>query len=385
MSKVIFEGKAHSRTSCYTRILFIFVALLLTQAAFAQIDTINAAVQGQQCASDRSGLGALTCGASDLVASAVTKLNSNFVQPCPIGTQANVSLLVTLKSKTTTRYNVGLFIGENGNDSHKPGGTCSVTTFPTTPNGGTANIAGGKWFNADGNACGDYQTSSTTNNEVDNVLVLCKADANGNLLLPYTITYGNNQNGTCTGPGNVKAGTKSKCNTSPGIAVTNIFVTTAATPACSETESYDPVTNVVTSTFNIFNGSNDPNSQQAADGTSFRDDLSAFGLSNVVVTCTNSTGSATCPTDLAVSPSNVVTGTIATFPYGGNVEITITANATPGDQNTYNNQIDLITPPTVLPGQPPYVRDQTTGISTFANACVSAVQLPVRLQKFDVK
>jgi len=364
-----------------TRILTASAALLLGTQAFAQ-DTIETATQGQVCAGQRfNDLGGqattLGCVANDLVVTTSSTLNANTVQACPINTQSTVSLLVTIQSSSTDRYNIGYFVGENGNPSNSNVGTCSLAIFPTTPTG--THVSGGKWYSDDANGCGDYNKQSTTTNQVDNVKVLCQGDVNGNLVIPYTLVYGNSGQGTCD-LSTVNAGTQSKCQTGT-TPVSNVFVTTDANPSCTKDFGVGAAGDVLTSTIVISN--NDPNHNQAADGTTFEDNFNNNTpvLSVLTVNCVGSNG-ATCSIN---NNSGDVTGTISAFPFGSSVTITITAATTPGDTSAYSNSVDLTTPPTVLPPSPPYTRDPATGISTFLGACSAQTTLPVKLQKFEVK
>lgn len=364
-----------------TRTLTATAALLLGAQAFAQ-DTVETAVQGQVCAGQRyNDLGGaqttLGCVANDLVVTTSSTLNANTVQQCPINTQSTVSLLVTIQSSSTDRYNVGYFVGENGNASNSNVGTCSIATFPTSPTG--THISGGKWYSDDGNACGDYNKQSTSTNQVDNVKVLCQGDANGNLVIPYTLVYGNT-GGTCTGTSNVNAGTQSKCQTGT-TPVSNVFVTTDANPSCTK-EFSGLGGDVLTTTIVISN--NDPNHNQAADGTTFEDN---FNLNTPVLTVLTAncvpSGGAACTVN---NNSGDVTGTIGTFPFGSSVTVTITAATNPGDTSAYSNDASLTTPPTVLPpAGSGWVLDPATGTSTLSPACSAQTTLPVKLQKFDVK
>lgn len=366
-------------------------SLIGAQIAHAQNDTIETATQGHACAEDQyqtlGGKNTLGCTAGDLSASISAQVAGNTVGACPIGTQATVDIEFTLQSNQADRYDVGLFIGENGNSPIVAGGTCSATIFPTTPTGN--NVAGGQWFSANANACGDYNKSSTTNNLIQGAKVLCQGDASGHLVVPFAIIYLNNVGGSagCANLDQVTADNPSKCTSVAAAPISNVFVTTDANPSCGNAGIQfvptDATGGTVTKTFTISNS--DVNHNQAADGTQFEDNLTlntpAVTVTNV--TCGNEQGGAVCG---AMTVANDAMGTITTLPFGGSVDITITGTVAPCPGGcTYTNNVNLITPPTVLPPNPPYTRDPATGISTYTTACSAQATLPVKLQSFDVK
>ena len=396
------RSATRARKSRLYRAIAATTLLYGAQLAYAQDTTVPAATV-HACAEDQykslGGSGTLGCTAGDLAATVSAQVPGNTVGSCPLHDPVNpalpghgtVDVLISLTSGSADRYDVGVFIGEDGNSAIAAGGTCSVATFPTSPTG--TNVSGGKWFNGiDNNACGDYNKNSTSDNLIQGVKVRCTRDpVTKQLVVPFAIVYLNNDNGNpvCTGVNDVTADNTSKCTHNDAAVISNVFVTTSADPECGKSMSFDNTQNLVTTVITITNNSADPNFQDVADGSSFSDDLSAFGFTNITPTCTNTTGGASCPTDLAVSTSpvaGIVTGSIATFPFGSSVEITITANNTPGDTSNVQNSVTLTTPPSVLPplGSPGYTHNND-GTSTFAGACTAAQQLPVKVQSFEVK
>jgi len=367
-----------------------------TQMAYAQ-DTVTTAVQGHACAEDQykslGCSGTLGCTAKDLTATITAMVAGQSVGSCPSPPnpgdpplQGVVDVLVTLQSGSPDRYDVGLFIGEDGNSAIAAGGTCSANIFPTS---GTTQSGTG-WFDAgDGNACGDYAGNSLTINEIDGVKVLCVGDGTGHLLVPFAVVYLNNDNGNpvCASIDDVTADSAPKCIHNDAAVISNVFITNDANPQCDATGApngavYDPVANTLTLTVTVSNS--DPLHPQSADGTSFSDDFTTTTPAVTVnaFSCTPSGGAACNIADNA----GVVSGTITTFPWGSSVVLSVTLGVPPNPGNiSFSSGLTLTTPPTVLPPAPPYVFDGTTGISTDTNACVSAVQLPVKLQSFDVK
>ncbi len=370
-------------------------ATLLTGAQMAQAqDTTEAATPDHACAEDQykalGGSSTLNCVANDLVVTASAMINNNTVGSCPNdGLVHTVDILVGLESGSPERYDIGYFVGQTGNDPLAAGGQCSVAIFPTS--GGNTTPAVG-WFNGDNNACGDYHSNSTTTNLVTGAKVTCisVSPTDPHLVVPYAIVYANNQNGTCTSVDDVTAGTSSKCQAAT-VPVGNVFVTNSANPQCDATGApngavYDPIANTITLTVTVTNS--DPLFPQAGDGTTFSDDFSV-GSPPVTVndfSCTPS-GGAVCQ---IVNNAGVVSGTITSFPWGSSVVLSVTLGvpANPGNV-PFSSGLSLTTPASVLPAVPPYVTNTNSadpgyGSSTNATACLSAVQLPVKLQSFEV-
>lgn len=343
------------------------LAILLGAPLAQAQDTTEVAIQGQTCAGARIAQN-LNCTANEYVVTATSE--SNTITSCNNGDQIVVDINVGITSSSTDRYNVGYFVGEGGNDPQAKTGLCSVATFPTTPTG--SNVSGGKWYSEPpGNACGDYNKNSTTTNLIQGVKVKCAADVNGNLAIPFVVTYSQSGGDTCTGGTDVAPGSPSKCtaNVAP---VTNVVVTYNADPGCSgKTVTYDPVAGTVTSTFTIVN--NDPNNAvppDNADGTTFSDNVAA-PVTVTQTTCTPSGGAAGCTVGFV---GNAVTGTIATFPTGSQVVVTVVGTVPAGNTGTYSNTAN-VTPPANLT-----VGSDATG----NNACTNSTTLPVKLQNFDV-
>jgi hypothetical protein len=348
-----------SRAALPLQTLLVSAMALASTQAFAQ-DTTEAATQGLSCEGQRHG-STVGCVANDFVVTAA--LNSNTITSCQVNTQVVIDILVGLNSGNATRYDIGLFIGENGNSpqTFSLTDTCSVTTFPSTPP---------PWFGPGSNSCGDYQPNGSTSNLVTGVKVLCAADANGNLLLPYTLVYDNNANSACTGATDVQASTQSKCQ-SGGLAVTNVTVLFSGDPTCTKDVVYDPVAQTVSMTIHISNVATTP--PDPADNTTFDDVVPG----PVVVTgavCQNPLGGASCPASVTVS-GNEVSGNVPLLPAGGSVDIVISGTVPPGSGSAgpYSNTANLTPAANV------------TDPNLTNNSCTNgALPLPVKLQSFEV-
>jgi len=390
MLKAPVYRNAHGRAATLLCRLAGTVALLVgAQVALAQ-DTTEPATPDHACAEDQykslGGSSTLNCVANDLVVTASAMINNNTVGACPNDGQVHtVDILVGIDSGSPERYDIGYFVGQTGNSPIVAGGQCSVAIFPTTGANSTATVG---WFNGDNNACGDYHGNSSTTNLVTGAKVTCipTSATDPHLVVPYAIVYANNQSGTCSTVDNVTAGTSSKCQ-SATVPVGNVFVTNDADPACTpDGASFDGTTLTVTATIT----NNDALHTQAADGTTFLTDLS--GITPAVAVQTVSclpTGAASCT---IVNNSNVVSGSFPSFPFGTSVQLTVTMTFPGGPPGNvpYSSALSLTTPASVLPpASDGWVINTDAqspgyGTSTKTNACVSATQLPVKLQSFDV-
>jgi hypothetical protein len=345
-------------------------ALAFAPAVQALEDTTVTALAGTTCAGDR--LTGLNCTANEFVVTA-TAMGNN-ITACHFNDSIpNVDVDVAITSSSTDRYNIGLFIGENGQapDATGTGSTCSVATFPTVADPPSTSTA---WFDAGGNTCGDYHGGSLlTHNLVQGVTLKCIPAADGNLFVPFTVTYSQTAGDACAGPSNVVPGTKSKC-TAGNTSAVGTLVTFNADPACGgKTVTYDPVAGTGTAFFIVQN--NDPNNAvtaDSADGTQYHDAVPGpFVVTGAI--CQVLSGAASCGTGPVVV-GNDVSGTLPTFPTGSSVKITISGTIPGGQTGLYSNTADVI-PPANL----------TAGSDVIGNnSCTNSVTLPVKLQSFDV-
>ena len=385
MRKATVDKDARSR-ACNLFCGLAATAALLVGAQVAQAqDTTEPATADHRCAEDQykalGGSSTLNCVANDLVVTSSAMINNNTVGSCPNdGLTHVVDIVLGITSGSPSRYDVGYFVGQDGNDPTQAGGQCSVAIFPLT---------GGGWFDGDANVCGDYSGGGVAStNLVTSAKVTCIADpVTHHLVVPYAIVYANNTSGTCTSVDDVTAGTSSKCQ-SASVPVGNVFVTNDANPDCTpNSTTFDGTTLTVTATIT----NTDPLHTQSADGTTFLTDLSGITPAVAVqtVTCTPA-GGASCT---IVNNANVVSGSFPLLPFGGSVQlqITVTFPGGPPGNIPYSSMLSLTTPASVLPpASSGWVIDTNSadpgyGTSTLSPACLSAVQLPVKLQSFDVR
>lgn len=167
-----------------------------------------------QCAADRYGQ-SLNCTANDLEFAKDAEILSvdgvPGVTACVAGSTVTMELGFTLQAGQPARYNVGVFVGNQGKDiklTSAGGGnsSCSVATF-TPPDYG--------FLDLDHNPCGDVSDRQLLYPKVT-AEVLCQPSADGRVLLPGLLSWDEQVN-ACSGPQSPVPGTRAKCNASSSI------------------------------------------------------------------------------------------------------------------------------------------------------------------------
>lgn len=170
-----------------------------------------------QCPADRYGAN-LNCNANDVrFAGSPEVLAINGVldaTTCPAGTQVSMDVRFTLETAPNTRYNIGLYVGNDAKDiilmsSSGGNATCSNFSFPNNAEG---------FKNLDGNVCGDVDGDPRTlTPTVTGLNVDCAPDANGKVSIPAALSWEQNAGNatSCLGPQSIVPGSSSKCTASP--------------------------------------------------------------------------------------------------------------------------------------------------------------------------
>lgn len=309
------------------------------------------------CAPSRFGSN-LGCTANDVSINTIT-VASGAPATCVGGQLVYLDLDVTIQFGASTRYNIGVFVSNDGKDPKllpSSGGpsSCSVAVLPNTS----------PFLSLDGGSCGDGNGSigggtGSGTFLMSNVGVPCTTDGSGNntLYVPYLVSWDQNSNTNACWDNTYPApGTTSKCNTGtvsfpagggivvlPNISIADGVTTIRAGDALTYTVV---ITNTTASTLN---------------GVVFTDPA-VTDLSISIVSC--ATTGATCPATFTVSdmqgagialPSMPVNSSI-TFTvvgtYTGNpvspTTLTNTANATvSGYTNPASDTDTVMVPPTV--------------------------------------
>jgi hypothetical protein len=187
----------------WLRLFVLISASLLSFASHAQ------PFPSTLCAAGRISQN-LNCTANDIKIASIAVNNAS---SCVAGTTVALDLTLQLQVTAQARYNIGVFIANDGlspivKTASGGANSCFVTSSGFAPP---------PLADLDGNACGDSSAANAlVAVPIGLVNVLCKADANGNLLLPAVVTW-DTQSGTptsCNAPTSdwVFAGTPAKCN-----------------------------------------------------------------------------------------------------------------------------------------------------------------------------
>lgn len=171
---------------------------LVPAPAFAQVTTT--AVQDLSCLGTRANSD-LGCGAGDLTATATLTAAADTSLFCQAGQSFTFDADVTVnKQAGNTRYDIGFFTGQTGNapDLNNATQKCSVATFPfIAPFSNQETLVVG-------DVCGDVNGSlNNAVQTVKNIKVTCNAatTTSNDLSVPFALSWRQNSNFTCTGPG----------------------------------------------------------------------------------------------------------------------------------------------------------------------------------------
>jgi hypothetical protein len=154
------------------------------------------------CVEDKFG-GNVNCTANDIsiteIADVVVTDNGCTSQDDTVTFNATLTVVTT----ATARYDIGLFVSEDGLSAQT--GECEVFALPNSPTPPYSNL--------DNDTCGDSVSSVTLEVPVTSVTVDC-TDTNGDneLDIVSCTTWQQNSGDVCTGAADVTAGTASKCN-----------------------------------------------------------------------------------------------------------------------------------------------------------------------------
>ena len=276
-----------------------------------------------ECAASRFGSN-LGCKANDV---SINNIAVAGMPPssCVGGQSLPIDLDVTVQFGSSTRYNIGIFVGSDGKSPQllsASGGAanCSVAALPTaSPFFGS--IASG----GDGNSCGDGDGSINGNTGqgtflMTGVVVPCTTNGSGltTLYVPWLISWdqGSGTPTSCLDNTFVVPGTTSKCNTGtvtfpPG---TNIVVLPAisVTDGVLSAKSGDSLTYTVVIT-NM--------TASTLSGAVFTDPaIASLGVSSV--SCA-AAGGATCPASPTVAAMQGAGITLPSMPNNSSLTFTI--------------------------------------------------------------
>jgi uncharacterized repeat protein (TIGR01451 family) len=317
------------------RRLALLVALLCLAPGAAR------AYGNTQCAGDRFGTD-LGCTANDVQITNMQALNAP--PSCTGGGTVTLDLLLTVNFGSASRYDVGIFLSNDGKDPQKTvanGGatSCSIEILPTASpflnldsNGGTDTCGDGN--SSIGGGTGSGQLTMM------NVMVACQALSNtGQLWVPFVVSWDNQASPTgltCTSIANPVPGTKSKCN-APVIGLTPQVI---VLPTIAKTDGETQITpgDTTTYTITITNNTNVTLSTANGNAAVFKDPA-VTNLAVSSVTCAVTAGTATCPSagSVTVAAMQGAGITIPSMANGSTVTFTVNAQLNNNPTGTLTN------------------------------------------------
>ena len=317
-----------------------------SSALYAQTAIVNA-LTGQSCMGTRAARN-LGCTANDFaVGLSFTQPALNAIQNCVAGEYISIDVIASITSGSPERYDVGIFIGENGNDPtlNNAANMCSLGVYPITPS---------PFFDIDGDICGDFKGSSTATLGVNKVRLLCAAAPGSNLVsIPYGVAWDNQISGNSCTSANLTASTNSKCTSSNAASVTGVValgyvtITKATTPA-GATDSFafaataSPTATLTPSSFNLTNGQSQrvtvPLSGTGGTRTLVIDEALTAGWGpGAVITCTNPAGGSAASYVTIDNANRRVTANLTAANYGALCTYTNTKKPTVTLRKTWVN------------------------------------------------
>lgn len=352
------------------RSLGALFAVLAAWLAFAPAAHAQQVLHGYQCAADRfrilqqpSFKGPLNCSANDVAITQIA-INRNYYPGvnttpasglltgpgCVGGTTAVANLNVTVQFNSPDRYDIGIFLAEDGGDpqllasSTGAAQQCTVSILPLDAGGipnpfgtGTVPSPFNNLNNATGRYCGDGSNttvptaaySAATGRPtgtgiatfiIHDVPIRCSASTaspSGKLSIPFVVTWLQNAGNSCSGPTQVTAGTTSKCNAPSGTLGDVDVVTLPQVAKSNNVTSLSPG-DATTYTITVANQTG------AAIAASTLSDPAVAGLSVSAVSCAATAGAA-CPGGLA--PATLASG-LALGSMANNSTLTFTVSGT---------------------------------------------------------
>ena len=305
---------------------------LLVLSGLLSLEGNLSAFPVNQCAADRFASD-LNCAASDVYFSNITTTG---VAPssCVGGQPVTLDLSVTVNTGGPARYDIGIFIGNDGKDgqvlsSGGGGAVCSVYTLPYTP---------APFGNLDGDVCGDIKAPPTSAvMTLGSVPLLCTADTNGSaaggntgtstkLAIPVVLTWDNQASpsgGTCNSNADPVPNTQSKCKSSVPFQTINVVVL----PEISKTDGITSIVAGGSMTYTVVITNTTGASLPSTGQTLVFQDPAVANLNVSSVTCASS-GGAVCPS-VSVSGMQGSGLTISSMPVNSTMTFTIMATVSP--------------------------------------------------------
>jgi uncharacterized repeat protein (TIGR01451 family) len=349
-----------------------------------------------QCAGARFGSD-LGCTANDVQITNMQALNSP--PSCTGGGTITLDLLLTVNFGSASRYDVGIFLSNDGKDPQKTvasGGSasCSIAILPTTSpflnldsNGGTDLCGDGNSTIGGGTGSGQLTMTGVT--------VACQAlNTTGQLYVPFVVSWDNQASPTgllCRSIADPVPGTKSKCN-APVIGLTPQVI---VLPTITKTDGKTQITPGDAATYTIAITNNTGVTLSTANGNAalFKDPT-VTDLAVSSVTCAVTTGTATCPSAGSVTVAamqgagitvpSMANGSVVTFTVNAQLNnnptgtLTNTATVTSNGQTASVSDADTIVYPSLVNVK------SSTALSDPFNGTSNPKRIPDGAVRYDV-
>jgi len=281
-----------------------------------------------QCAAERFGSD-LVCTANDVGISNVAAVGGS-VPSCVGGQQVTLDLDVTVTTGGPARWDVGVFISQDGNNGQPlPGNggaaSCNVTTLPFGPT---------PFRDLDGDGCGDIQSPPGSGVlRMYSAQLLCKAFAGtaGKLGVSFVVTWDNQASpsgATCSSSADPVPNTKSKCNASTNPQAVDVVVL----PAITKSDRRASITPGVPTTYAI----TITNTTGVALAGAVFSDPAVANLNVSSVTCT-AAGGATCPAGFTVAQMQGAGIAVPSMPVDSSVTFNVTASVSGNASGSIGN------------------------------------------------
>jgi uncharacterized repeat protein (TIGR01451 family) len=292
-----------------------------------------------ECAPSRFG-GDLVCTAGDVSITGI-QVVAGSLDSCTGGTTATFDLDLTVNSATPSRWDVGVFISNDGNSGQllpANGGaaSCSVGVLPPTdppfrnldpgPHAGLTDTCG----DVNGSMNGGLGTGVF---RMTNVTVACRAvsGSTGKLYIPFVVSWDNQASPTgslCRSIADPVPNTKSKCN-APLVAQGTVDV--VVMPTITKTDGITVINAGASSTYTVVI----TNTTGVSLSNAVFTDPAVANLTVNSVSCA-AAGGATCPI-ITVAAMQGAGVTIPPMPVAGSVTFSINATAASGYSGALTN------------------------------------------------
>jgi len=287
------------------------LAAFVVMACLFIVSSVANAYGPTQCAAERFGSN-LGCTAQDVSITSI-KAGAGSDSYCVGGEPFSVNLDITVKFANPNRYDIGIFIANDGNSPQlkiASGGaaSCSVGILPTVP----------PFQNIDGDGCGDGSNSLSGDVSMSNVTLPCVAIAGsgGYLSVPFVVSWDQTAGRVCSSINDPVPGATSKCNAPLVADAVKIMVL----PLLKITNNITSISPGDTTTYTVVITNTTGDTLR---GAVFTDPaVTNLDVSNVI--CADD-GVAVCPATSVAAMQSTTGITLPDMPAGSSLTFTITA------------------------------------------------------------